>query len=364
MTARAARRYHQRLMKRAMSMMLVLLAACGTKSPAPSPAPASGPASTPAATLVPGQSQTLTPSSAIAWPSKRLPCPAPHATPSPWRHRRSAVAATAGDARHVAADVIVAAGTPSRLDGKFAYGSISKDLEDELVQAFVASEPCKVVTVGAPVLTNDDGRASVEMAALPAGHHLAWLVVAADSSWAEAGVWSLPPATPAVLFDVDGTLTVDDGELFEDLLGGKTAEAFDGAARVARTWAEKGYLIIYVTGRPYPLRDHTRRWLEANQFPYGPLFTPDRMRSAVPTTAGVGEFKRQLLVELQTRNVTFARAYGNAATDVCAYAQARISPSSTWIVGKRPACDGFAAPNPLASYVDHLADVERQPAAH
>lgn len=338
-------------MTRVVSLMLVL-AACSTQAPTPAP-PAPAPA-------IPGPGMVPI-AAATRWPVERPACPVPAAPRTSWVHTRSAVVAAAGAPRHVAADLVVAPDTAPRFDGKFAYGTLSKDLEDERVQVFLANPRCEPIQIlPAPVQTDDDGRVSADGALMPAGFYHLWLVATADGTHAEAGVWQLPGPTPAVLFDVDGTLTVDDGELFEDLLGG-TAQVFAGAAAVAHRWAAKGYLIVYVTGRPYPLRAHTRRWLEANGFPHGPLFTPDRLRAGVPSAEGVGAYKREILTELQRRGVTFARAYGNAATDVCAYVQAGIAPERTWIVGNRPGCDGHPAPHPLASYVDHLADVERQP---
>ena len=210
--------------------------------------------------------------------------------------------------------------------------------------------------------TDDDGRLEVTAPNLAPGFHHFWMVAGGDNTYASGGVWVVPRATPAVVFDVDGTLTTDDGELFDNLLGRGNAAAFEGANQVVQRWADKGYLIIYVTGRPYPLRAHTRRWLDAGGFPYGPLFTPDRLRDGIPSRDGVGEFKREALLALQGNGVTIVRAYGNAATDVCAYAQAKIDPAITYIIGNRGGCDGAAAPHALAGYVDHLADVEAQPA--
>lgn len=346
---------------------LLLTAACkrgGGQDPGSSPQPSSSTAAPGGAPVVldPGPGGPVVLPVAGRWPDRRTPCAAPPFTRADWNHRRSALVAASGEPRHVAADTIVAAGATPRLDGKFAYGAASKDLEDEVVLPFIGTAGCDAVAAE-PARTDDDGRVHAAAPALAAGHHRFWLTVAGDGTHAEAGVWVVPAGTPAVLFDVDGTLTTDDGELFDDLLGRGTAAAFDGAAAVARRWAEKGYLIVYVTGRPYLLRDHTRRWLEAGGFPYGPLFTPVRIRDARPTVAGVGAYKREVLVDLQARGVVFARAYGNAATDVCAYVQANIAPSITYIVGNRGGCDDAPAPHPLPSYVEHLADVDKQPAA-
>lgn len=297
----------------------------------------------------------------VPWPGEAPACAPPTASGAAWRHDRSAVVARMGEPRHVASDVVVPARTRPELVAKFAYGKVSKDLEGEDVDVYLAGADCAVRRLGRTG-TDDDGRAGYQAPALPPGHHRYWMRVAGDGSAAEGGVWVLPGATPAVVFDVDGTLTIDDGELLDDLLG-RGAEAFAGAAAVARAWADKGYLVVYVTGRPYPLRELTRRWLVAGGFPFGPLFTPDRLRDGRPSRDGVGAFKRETLIMLQAAGLRVVRAYGNAATDVCAYAEAGILPAATFIVGTPTPCDAHPLPHALPGYVDHLADVEAQPAA-
>ncbi len=323
-------------MTRTASILLLLLLACGRERATPA---------------------------AAAWPTARSACAAPTGPRHDWRHRRSELVARLGDAHHVASDAIVAAGATTELHGKVAYGKISKDLEEEDVVVFLSSAgprgDCAPRQLGTAT-TNDDGRVSFDAGKLAAGFHRYWLIVAGDGTTAEAGVWVLPGPTPAVIFDVDGTLTTSDGELFDDLIGSGAA-AFDGAAAVAQRWADKGYLIVYVTGRPYPLRALTRRWLDAGGFPDGPLFTPERLRDGVPTRDGVGAYKREAFTTLQASGLRVVRAYGNAATDVCAYAQAGIPPALTYIIGTPTPCDAFTVPHALAGYVDHLADVERQP---
>jgi hypothetical protein len=348
------------------ALALIATASCkrgGDPAPSPPPTTTASHDATPttgtAGTAAPGP--VVLPTTQL-WPDRRTPCDAPAFTGSSWKHTRSKMIAAAGSPRHVAADTIVAAGSAPQLDGKFAYGSVSKDIEDETVLSFTATGGCTSVP-GTSALTDDDGRSRATAAVLPAGYHHFWLRLAGDGSHAQGGIWVVPPATPAILFDVDGTLTTDDGELFDDLLGRGVAEVFPNAAAVAQRWAAKGYLIVYVTGRPYPLRDHTRRWLESHGFPYGPLFTPDRFRDARPTRDGVGDFKREILLELQSRGVSFARAYGNAATDVCAYVQAKIPPAITFIIGARAGCDGSPAPQALPGYVDHMPSVDAFPDA-
>lgn len=272
----------------------------------------------------------------------------------PARAFRGRIVHRLGGARHTGGDVVAAVGTPFELAGKFQYGRVLKDLEGEEVTLLVAEAPCGPWTAVATRATDGDGRVAFAMPALdrPARRWFQ-LVVHGDGSRAAGEVRVVAPGTPAVLFDVDGTLTTDDGELFEELLGG-TAEARPGAAAVARGWAERGHVIVYVTGRPYALRESTRRWLHANGFPEGVLLTPERWRDAVPTRAQVGAFKRALISSLLDAGLAIEAAYGNAATDVCAYAEAGLDPARTWITGSSPsACPPFPPPRALPSYLEH-----------
>jgi hypothetical protein len=131
-----------------------------------------------------------------------------------------------------------------------------------------------------------------------------------------------------------------------------------GADDVARRWANLGYLPVDVTGRPYPLRNLTFRWLIERRFPQGPVITVGTLTDAVPSEAHVGAFKLRAVRELLAAGLRLHRAYGNAATDVCAYARAGIAPARSYIVGPpRRGCDAFAAPNALPSYVEHLPSI-------
>jgi phosphatidate phosphatase PAH1 len=189
------------------------------------------------------------------------------------------------------------------------------------------------------------------------------LTVLGDGSRLSGHVWAVAPATPAVLFDIDGTLTTGDGELLEDLLGGGAPDMRPGASDVAKRWVELGYLVVYMTGRPYPLRDSTLRWLDERGFPRGPVLTPEHGSDAIPTMGHVGAFKRATLLALQEDGLVFEAAYGNAATDVCGYAQAGVPPERTWITQPRGPCDGYEAPHRLESYVDHLETLREHPNA-
>lgn len=272
----------------------------------------------------------------------------------PARAFRGAISHRLGDARHTAGDVVAAMGVPFEVVGKFQYGRVLKDLEGEEVTLLVSDAPCGPWTAVGTRVTDGDGRVAFAMPGLDrAARRWFQLVVHGDGSRAAGEVRVVAPGTPAVLFDVDGTLTTDDGELFDELLGG-TAEVRPGAAAAVQRWAERGHMIVYVTGRPYALRESTRRWLDANGFPAGVLITPEGWRDAVPSRAQVGAFKRARVAALLAAGLSIEAAYGNAATDVCAYAEAGLEPARTWITGSHPPpCPPFPPPRALPSYLDH-----------
>ncbi len=277
----------------------------------------------------------------------------------PTRGFRDSHAAKLGSPRHVATDVIVGVGQAIELEGKFHYGKLGKDLEHEDVTLLVAAAPCGPWTPVDTRATSDDGRVSFPRVARTKAEVIHFQMVAlGDGSRATGTLLVVAPGTRAVVFDVDGTLTVDDGELFEDLLGG-TATAWPGAAAVVHHWSKLGYLVLYITGRPYSLRATTARWLAENDFPQAPLITVDRWRDSLPTRGSVGEFKRTRVAALIASGLVFEAAYGNAATDVCAYAEAGIDPARTFIAGtEAKPCDAHPPPHTLPSYLDHLPTLQ------
>jgi hypothetical protein len=274
------------------------------------------------------------------------------------------IAARLGDPHHVAGDAVVAVGAPFTITASFTYGKLRKDLEGEDVALVLGEGACGPWEPAIDGVTDDEGwarfaRPAFDRPVVRTFH----VVVYGDGTRVDGGVWAVVPGTGAVLFDVDGTLTTDDGELFEDLLGG-SANMRAGADAVARRWAELGYVVVYITGRPRALGPSTRRWLDAHGFPRGPVITPDDVRDIVPSREHVGAFKRATITTLTETGLVFEAAYGNAATDVCAYAEAGIAPDHTWITQPRGPCDAFDAPHDLPSYVEHLptlADHVRAP---
>lgn len=294
------------------------------------------------------------PAPPVAPPAPRA-CPAPTVAAAGFRHDRSAVLAHL-DPHHAATDVVAAAGTAFSVGGKLTYGPTGKDLEDEDVALWIADTGCDAHEV-ARGTTDDDGRVVLAAPAHATGAYRMWLVVAGDGTTADATAWIVAPASPTVVFDIDGTLTTADSELLEELVTGDPADMRPDGDRVARYWADHGHLVVYLTGRPYLLRRSTRAWLDSHGFPPGPVLTSDRVRDALPGGSVLG-FKTDAVRALLAAGVDPIRVYGNAATDVCAYARGGVAPDRTFIVGPDARrCDDHPPSRPLNSYTDHLREL-------
>jgi phosphatidate phosphatase PAH1 len=249
---------------------------------------------------------------------------------------------------HSMQDVIATPDAAVVLHGKFAYGDVSKDLEGERVRVYV--DDCTGWRALGEATTDSDGRiAFTAPEPLPIGVHDVRLEVLGDASVATGRVWILPPGTRLAVTDVDGTLTTSDEELvidvFTDLFdpiytGADVPGAQPGAAALTQALAERGRIVVYLTGRPYWLTRKTRAWLDDGGFALGALHTTDSNAEALPTESGVGAFKRAWLQGLEAQGFVLEEAYGNATTDVYAYAGAGIAPASTWIIGPNGGAGG------------------------
>ncbi|MBM4352597.1 MAG: phosphatidylinositol transfer protein [Deltaproteobacteria bacterium] len=347
---------------------------------APAPACRGGEPSAPAAApaAIAGSSSQTSPGC-----GKPVPFPEPGGTTA-WRHTRTGLfTVPQGAAAHRGQDLLVVEGNSQWLIGKFAYGPADKDLEDEEVEIWVQENaPCggweQLATVrttkDGPSKTvegveNDGGRVFFEIPGskrLPLGVHAVRMRVRGDSSHADFKVIVARPGTQVVVFDVDGTLTTGDSELIKEIIGDlihrrNVPELRAGGPAAARAWRDKGYLVLYLTGRPDLLYGITREWLVDKGFPPGVLHLTDTLHQAAPDEDGVGAYKTAFLELLARRGFSFAAAYGNATTDIQAYAAANIPKDRTFIAGKH---GGESATTALSSYSTHAEEfVGKQPEA-
>lgn len=288
--------------------------------------------------------------------------PAPVVAPQKWQHPFHAKAVlTLGAPNHRVRDLVLPAGQKgARLRGHFTYGETDKDLEREQVEVWLRR--CPAWERVATLTTDHDGVVWADVPAdLAPGDYRVRMIVAGDGSFAEGTIAVWPPGVQAIVSDIDGTLTTSDGEMFRDLTMKSDAKMYPDANSALRALAQKGYRIVYLSGRAQYVNRYTRDWLGKHDFPPGPLLLTEERGEVAPTIAGVGAFKKRTLVDLQQRvGVKFVSAYGNASTDVWAYGEAGLDKARTFIIGKHA---GEAKTVALASYTEHLKAIEPLPAA-
>ena len=181
----------------------------------------------------------------------------------------------------------------------------------------------------------------------------------ADGSCAEHYDYLFPPGTKVVISDIDGTLTLDDQQLLNQIPDETYVPKLMGAAdKLTQAWAMKGYVVIYLTARPHVFRPETRVWLRDFGFPTGPLITANDVGDAAP-------YKTMWLQRmLTTFGWTAVAAYGNADTDITAYENAGIPKAQTFIVGPLAGNRGTVA-IPNMDFTAHIASfVAAQPNNH
>jgi hypothetical protein len=217
----------------------------------------------------------------------------------PWKRSHNHWVPQSGAPNHSVQDILVTEGSPITIEGKFTYG-LSKDLEHETILGFLNTEG-GWISLGEET-TDDDGRARFTVASpLSIGVYDVQLEVAGDASVAEASLWVLPRGTHLTIFDIDGTLTTRDEEIVKDVKADLffpllhkeyVPTAYPGAAPLTMAQVTRGYVNVYLTGRPYWLAKTTRMWLKGPLgFAPGVLHVTDSNKEAVPKRRGVGTFK-------------------------------------------------------------------------
>ena len=175
------------------------------------------------------------------------------------------------------------------------------------------------------------------------------------SDSASAGENSLPSCVEsklAIVSDIDETLTTADEEFFpmQTSDGNYDPKEREGASELMQGYADRGYFIVYLTARFESLtlavtnetaRQATDRWLREHEFPL------QRSDLVLADMFVIGDTARAYkAAALQTREgegFTFRYAYGNADSDVRAYADAAIPKEDTFIIGELAGFEGTVA---------------------
>jgi phosphatidate phosphatase PAH1 len=271
----------------------------------------------------------------------------------------AAVSTLAGRAAHSASDPITNPGRSAVVRAKFAYGTVSKDLEGETVSLYLRMGVCGAWREIASAVTDHDGEVAIEVpwARIPeVGRYAYQLVVRGDLSRAYGTIYVLDRDTKAVVFDIDATLTRSNRELYKEIAWGKDESPRPHSVELVRAYVRAGYLPIFISGRPYLLRESTRAWMIRHGYPPGPLITTNSLGDSIPGKSHVGAYKVRTLKALQQIGVVFRYAYGDASSDVCAYARAGIDPKRTFIFSDaaHEGCAGHAPPHQLHRLGAHL----------
>ncbi len=92
--------------------------------------------------------------------------------------------------------------------------------------------------------------------------------------------------------DIDATLTTSDSQVFYQIFDGSyVPETYPNAVDLTNAHMNRGYLVFYMTGRPYWLSPQTRGYLAARGFAVGPLRVTDSVGDILPTEGSVGAYK-------------------------------------------------------------------------
>lgn len=248
---------------------------------------------------------------------------------------------------HSASDVITVTEHNVELNTKFSYGPMSKDLEDEDIEAWIDTCGDKLVSLGV-FKTDDDGRVrtTLPIDQLPEmGAYKVWMRVVGDNTSTSFTLRILKPGTELAIFDFDGTLTYSD-------INFNTRK---GASEITRAMKDLGREVVYLSGRHYFLTHWTRNLLNDNQFAEGSLIVGQSLLDVIPIESSVGEFKVAYLKHLKDLGLILERAYGNTATDVYAYQKAQIPNSKIFILGGHGGINGSIALGD--GFLEHLSEL-------
>lgn len=234
---------------------------------------------------------------------------------------------------HMVHDQIVKEGTTATLVGKFDYSKIyHKDLEGENIHVYVFGSGMESWEYAGKYVTDSDGKIFVDVRK-PEGDYIVKMVVEGDLTVAQGYLTVVKPGRKTVLFDIDGTMTLNDFEAVGDYLGVDKADVHEYAEETVWAYIDKGYQMIFLTGRQYWLASTTRNWFDSlGMFPWHLHTDSDAENPAFPDTQPYKtEYIKYLMNDV---GLDIVRAYGNADTDIAAYADAGIPTAETYIIGK------------------------------
>lgn len=171
------------------------------------------------------------------------------------------------NANHRANDVIIKEGLEQIIIGRFMYGPLDfLALTGEKIDIHMLCPRTGEWSYLDTQLTDKTGRIQYSIPkekSLPSGLYQFKMVVRGDHTFLDLFMAVVPPKTEAVVFSIDGSLTASVS------VSAKDPKVRAGAIDVVRFWQERGYLIIYITGRPDMQQARVVSWLYQHNFPHG-----------------------------------------------------------------------------------------------
>ena len=123
---------------------------------------------------------------------------------------------------------------------------------------------------------------------------------------------------------------------------------------VRGAYQDKGYQIIYLTARPYWVTADGREWFGKQNLPAWHYRSNPYGDGPIPpdSVAHKSNYVRYLR---DTVGLNIIRAYGNASSDIEAYANGGMPKTNTWIIGEHAGKSGTQALN--GDYALHYSSV-------
>lgn len=241
---------------------------------------------------------------------------------------------------HMVHDQIIREGSYGTMVGKFDYDLVlHKDLEYEYVHTYIYGSGSSSWQYLGRYQTNSDGKIYVSVPPQSEGDYVVKMVVEGDLSVATGYLTVVKPGRETVLFDIDGTLTLNDFEAVGEYFGVDDADTYAYATELVQSYVNKGYQVVYLTGRPYWVSKSTRHWFDENNlFPWHLRMNANSDNLLNMETQ---QYKTDYINYLKnTVGLNIIRAYGNADTDIGAYALSGIPKAETYIIGQNAGDSG------------------------
>jgi hypothetical protein len=204
-----------------------------------------------------------------------------------WTKKKTTLKIQSMSPNHRAVDIVSPLVHPFpsiTIQARFIYGPLNMaPLSSEMVDVFMlrgmSPEEALSWNYIETVTTNKRGRISYTLTgpqspAIPGVYPLMFLVKG-DHTLVNSNLFILPPHTEAVVFSIDGALCSN------FTLSGRDMKIKDGSVQLTRLWQEKGYFIIYITGRPINQKEYITRWLSYHKFPLGAVSFSDSISTDV-----------------------------------------------------------------------------------